>query len=189
MLSTIKINQKEKLGLMNNNTLSIVIKSKGLLPNRVFNDNIISIKAFEPSFIIEDFFFEALFFYLNKSKQKKIIVGELIGDTLFDLDLGLINYNYWVDKIFSIDGLYYIKVGVTSESANWALYIDNVDFEIGLVGFCNLESERLFLESFGKNVDIFTSPKDFIENMDSVLNFSNKAKEIFNNVVKNNSSD
>lgn len=169
---------------MKNQILSKVIKENTLLPNRIFCDNIHFVTAFEPALIYDDFFFESLSSYIKNSSQKNIIAGELIGDKLFTLDVNNINYDYWIENVLSQDGLFYTETGITSDSANWALYIDNVDFEIGLAGFSSKKQENLFFESFGKESDIFTPLAEYIANMDSVLNFSNEIKEKYNNIIK-----
>lgn len=123
--------------------------------------------------------------FLKKDKQDRIIAGELIGDKEFILNIKNLDYEYWINKVFTIDGLFYTEIGITSESRNWGIYLDNVDFEIGIIGFINKEQEKLFFDAFDKNCELFMSLDDYVTDMGLMLNFSDATRQKYNTIINN----
>ncbi|MFT4167847.1 MAG: hypothetical protein QM653_01835 [Dysgonomonas sp.] len=90
-----------------------------------------------------------------------------------------------INKVFTIDGLFYTEIGITSESRNWGIYLDNVDFEIGIIGFINKEQEKLFFDAFDKNCELFMSLDDYVTDMGLMLNFSDATRQKYNTIINN----
>ena len=173
---------------MSNSILYQVFVKDSTLPKRGFGKNINIFLMFEPALIQDSSFFENLLSFLEKTNQKRIIAGELIGDLEFSMDIQNVNYDYWTSKVFAIDGLFYTEIGVVSEATNWGMYIDYADFEVGIVGFNNNILGQLFLDSFGVDKDIFSSPKSYINNMDLMFNFSKETRMKYDVIIKNHTS-
>jgi len=172
---------------MNNISSQVFVKNT-LLPNKVFKKDIHIFLAFEPTLVQDIFFFKCLKIFLKRYAQISVIAKELIGCKEFLMYLEETNYDDWINKVFTIDGLFYTEIGITSESDDWGLYLDPVDFEIGLVGFNNDEQKQLFLDCFGEDQDVFFLLEDYISNMDLMLNFSKETKSKYIQIIKNYAS-
>lgn len=148
--------------------------------------------AFEPSLINDDLFFSCLSSFSSKVDGICQIVIEILDDNdmekksdCYEIGNGVKNKDDWFD-IFNIDlnNAFYQRVGIYSDSQNWGIYIDNADFEIGIVGFEETKLKSAFFECFPEDKGIFQSVEEYIRGMDQMLNFSPKSKQLYNSIIE-----
>ena len=159
----------------------------------LFNERMVNFIAFEPSLINVDFFFPSLSLFCNRVKDTRQIIIEVLDDNdmmktcdIYAIDNEIRSNTDWSDIFnININNVFYQRVGVYSDSLNWGIYIDNADFEIGIVGFKNLKYKNTFLECFTEERDVFQSIEGYIQEMDTMLKFSPENKELYNSIIEN----
>lgn len=163
------------------------------LPNKVFDEKMHYFLAFEPSFVSDEAFYPCLSRFSREVDGDVLISIEVLDDNdlkclnkICKIDNNIQFRESW-DNIFNANCkcIYSQMIGIYSESMIWGVYVDNVDFEIGLVGFESEEQMNLFLEIFKPELDVFESVKDYVEETDSILEFSTETREKFNAIVQN----
>lgn len=179
-----------------NNIEPPIFTKKNDLPNRQFAEKINYFLAFEPSFLYDDFFYTCLSQFSNKVDGDSLISIEVLDsnglhcpENICEIANKIQLRDNW-DKIFhsGCNCIYSQIIGVYSKSSSWGIYIDNVDFEIGLVGFENEELMNLFLDVFSEDLNMFQSVEDYVNEMDSILDFSPETRKKFDAIVQNHST-
>lgn len=161
------------------------------LPNKVFDEKIYYFLAFEPSFVSDEAFYPCLSKFSREVDGNALISIEVLDDNdlkcsskICKIDNNIQLRESW-DSIFNANCkcIYSQVIGIYSESMIWGVYVDNVDFEIGLVGFESEEQMNLFLEIFKPELDVFESVKDYVEETNSILDFSPKTRKLYDEMV------
>lgn len=172
---------------------NIVFLRNTFLPNSIFNPRIKHFLAFEPSFVSDEPFFPCLSRFSSKVDGEALITIEVLddddsklSDNLFTIANKVELRNEWDHLVINKCLCSYSRVvGISSESQDWGIYIDNIDFEIGLVGFESEEQVNLFLDIFKPELDVFESVKDYVEETYSILDFSSKTRKLYDAIVRN----
>ncbi|WP_294273471.1 hypothetical protein [uncultured Chryseobacterium sp.] len=115
-------------------------------------------------------------FYQDFGKYNILKVG--IQDT--DEDLTKVLMDPSVDEI----AIHSDEIVWFSPSKNWAIY-GSRDWEIALIGFTDLETKELFIKSFRKNIDMFTTINEQVEILDHMLKFDNDVKKQYSALALN----
>ncbi|MDV3677367.1 hypothetical protein CMU30_18280 [Elizabethkingia anophelis] len=71
-----------------------------------------------------------------------------------------------------------------SNSNDWVI-VASRDLEIAICGFSTFKIKKQFEDSFNKNIDIFSSIEEYIEDLNNMLSFNEEQWRYYNKILNN----
>lgn len=168
-----------------------------------FKSNFKYYLAFEFDFIYHKHFFEGLKIFMSKTENEKLIFFTIVPspENFFYknfkkysvFEIGINNSDEELNKIMMKNpgGSTADVLAINSNEVAWFSKLDDWgvlgsrDWEMGIVGFSNKESRRLFLSSFDEGKDMFFTIQKQVEIYDHMFEFDDEQRNNYNNLIKN----
>jgi len=194
-----------KVFLNEKNHATLIFKNNVELPNNLFTNEFTSFKSIEFDKLYSASVFEGIkvflkkisnsnftFFSIEPSPEKyffkhftKYSVAKIPIDSSYDDYLNFLNEdpgNSPADCLIDRSE----TILIYSDNPIWGI-VGSKDWEVGIVGFKEVEIEKHFLSSFD-NLDLFKVIRSRVEEISTILDLNSYAKEFYSDLEKNYSS-
>lgn len=182
------------------NKFKQIFKENVSFPKNVFSPNFEQFIAFEFDLYFHEFFFEKMKIFINSIKEKNytLFITDPSPEKYFykkygKYGVGVISTKSTIDDFYNFVSKDFVKYpdslkktdsiiettdsfACYSSTPLWGMWGDR-NWETAIIGFSNESIKNIFIKSFEEKYKIFNSLLVHIENLNEVLNFSDKIKD------------
>ncbi|HFK5505408.1 hypothetical protein [Elizabethkingia anophelis] len=173
------------------------------IEDNIFRENFEYFIAFDFDYIFEEVFFEGIQIFLKKINESNSTFYTLTPSqeeyyyqkfgkySTFNIGTDQ-SYQELYDKLYEDPGNNTGNyIGVVSNDIVWFsnsndwVIVASRDLEIAICGFSTFKTKKQFEDSFNKNIDIFSSIEEYIEDLNNMLSFNEEQWRYYNKILNN----